>query len=126
MVTNWPFTHNTPITPNDCCMECDCTIDCPLSFPLQWYRHHTSAHTSIPHTHTHRAHDPPEEFLCPISLEVMTDPVIMVETAMTYDRASIEQHFASGNDNCPLSGAVLRLQHTALGLRLMLGVDVVM
>lgn len=49
--------------------------------------------------------EPPEEYLCPISLEIMTDPVIMVETAMTYDRGSIEQHFASGHDNCPLSGA---------------------
>ncbi len=53
------------------------------------------------------AAEPPEEFLCPISLEIMRDPVIMVETAMTYDRASIEQHFASGQDNCPLSGRTL-------------------
>ena len=48
----------------------------------------------------------PEEFLCPISLDIMTDPVIMIETAMNYDRSSIEQHFACGNEICPLSGAV--------------------
>ncbi len=47
----------------------------------------------------------PEEFLCPISLDIMTDPVIMIETAMNYDRSSIEQHFACGNEICPLSGA---------------------
>ena len=46
----------------------------------------------------------PEEFLCPISLDIMTDPVIMIETAMNYDRSSIEQHFACGNEICPLSG----------------------
>eukprot|EP00891_Asterochloris_glomerata_P008517 jgi/Astpho2/8517/Aster-x0359 len=49
----------------------------------------------------------PEEFLCPISLDIMTDPVIMIETAMNYDRSSIEQHFACGNEICPLSGRVL-------------------
>ena len=47
----------------------------------------------------------PEEFLCPIALDIMTDPVIMIETAMNYDRSSIEQHFACGNEICPLSGA---------------------
>jgi len=33
----------------------------------------------------------PPSFICPISTEIMTDPVILVETKTTYDRKSIEQ-----------------------------------
>ena len=33
---------------------------------------------------------PPEEFLCPISHEMMEDPVMVVATGMTYERAIIE------------------------------------
>jgi len=33
----------------------------------------------------------PPSFICPISQEMMTDPVILVETKTTYDRPSIEQ-----------------------------------
>ena len=33
---------------------------------------------------------PPEEFLCPISHEVMDDPVVVMATGMTYERAVIE------------------------------------
>lgn len=83
------------------CIKTPNTHPTRIPCALRWYMFFASAHHP---THC-RSHNPPEEFLCPISLEVMTDPVIMVETAMTYDRASIEQHFASGNDNCPLSGA---------------------
>ena len=33
---------------------------------------------------------PPEEFLCPISHEMMEDPVMVMATGMTYERAIIE------------------------------------
>ncbi|KAG6523184.1 protein spotted leaf 11-like [Zingiber officinale] len=42
----------------------------------------------------------PDEFRCPISLELMKDPVI-VATGQTYERTCIEKWLASGHDTCP-------------------------
>ncbi|KAM1116302.1 hypothetical protein TB2_006722 [Malus domestica] len=45
----------------------------------------------------------PPHFLCPISLEIMRDPVT-ISTGITYDRESIEQWwFTSKNNTCPVS-----------------------
>lgn len=45
----------------------------------------------------------PEDFRCPISLELMTDPVT-VSTGQTYDRSSIERWLKAGNITCPKTG----------------------
>ncbi|XP_057435698.1 U-box domain-containing protein 15 [Lotus japonicus] len=42
----------------------------------------------------------PHEFLCPITLEIMTDPVI-VASGQTYERESIEKWFESSHNTCP-------------------------
>ncbi|CAI5977761.1 unnamed protein product [Closterium sp. NIES-65] len=42
----------------------------------------------------------PEEFLCPLSLEIMRDPVI-IASGQTYDRAYIERWFSEGRSSCP-------------------------
>ncbi|XP_061365379.1 U-box domain-containing protein 19-like [Gastrolobium bilobum] len=42
----------------------------------------------------------PEDFRCPISLELMTDPVT-VSTGQTYNRASIQKWLKAGNMICP-------------------------
>ncbi|MED6118555.1 E3 ubiquitin-protein ligase pub1 [Stylosanthes scabra] len=52
-----------------------------------------------------------DEFRCPISLELMRDPVI-VSSGHSYDRASIARWINSGHHTCPKSGQ--RLIHTAL------------
>merc|ERR1711964_757222 len=44
----------------------------------------------------------PNEFQCPISLEVMTDPVVIV-SGHTYKRAAIQQWFNEGHRTCPKS-----------------------
>ncbi|KAL7592949.1 U-box domain-containing protein 26 [Lactuca sativa] len=44
----------------------------------------------------------PYHFRCPISLELMRDPVIVV-TGQTYDRPSIESWVATGNTTCPVT-----------------------
>ncbi|KDP31119.1 hypothetical protein JCGZ_11495 [Jatropha curcas] len=49
----------------------------------------------------------PEDFRCPISLEIMTDPVT-VSTGQTYDRSSIEKWFKAGNMLCPKTGEKLK------------------
>eukprot|EP00899_Mesostigma_viride_P007659 jgi/Mesvir1/16895/Mv15771-RA.8 len=49
--------------------------------------------------------DPPAHFLCPISYDLMRDPVILVETGQTYERDAIEQWFARGNNTDPLTNA---------------------
>ena len=33
------------------------------------------------------------QFLCPISMQIMQDPVIVTGSGNTYDRKSIERHF---------------------------------
>jgi len=43
---------------------------------------------------------PPDDFRCPISLELMSDPVILC-TGQTYDRSSIQRWFESGKRICP-------------------------
>ncbi|GAA0161835.1 ubiquitin-protein ligase [Lithospermum erythrorhizon] len=48
----------------------------------------------------------PHEFLCPITLEIMTDPVI-VATGQTYERESIQKWFNSGHHTCPKTGQTL-------------------
>ncbi|KAJ9163728.1 hypothetical protein P3X46_023363 [Hevea brasiliensis] len=53
----------------------------------------------------------PEDFRCPISLELMLDPVT-VSTGQTYDRSSIEKWFKAGNMICPKTGE--RLKNTEL------------
>ncbi|KAA8534041.1 hypothetical protein F0562_031558 [Nyssa sinensis] len=53
----------------------------------------------------------PDEYRCPISLDLMRDPVI-VASGHTYDRNSIAQWINSGHHTCPKSGQ--KLIHMAL------------
>ncbi|XP_047051442.1 U-box domain-containing protein 19-like [Lolium rigidum] len=49
----------------------------------------------------------PEALQCPITLELMTDPVT-VSTGQTYDRASISRWMKAGCRTCPVTGERLR------------------
>ncbi|KAL5553304.1 hypothetical protein UlMin_040705 [Ulmus minor] len=49
----------------------------------------------------------PNHFRCPISLDLMKDPVTL-STGITYDRSSIETWIESGNVTCPITNQVLR------------------
>lgn len=52
--------------------------------------------------------DAPPEFYCPISLNIMEEPVVLFQTAVTYDRKSLETWlFAYGSKKCPVSGRAL-------------------
>ncbi|XVE67305.1 hypothetical protein DITRI_Ditri08aG0150000 [Diplodiscus trichospermus] len=53
----------------------------------------------------------PHEFLCPITLEIMTDPVI-VATGQTYERESIRKWLNSNHRTCPKTGQTL--EHLSL------------
>ncbi|XP_057491932.1 U-box domain-containing protein 21 [Actinidia eriantha] len=48
----------------------------------------------------------PTHFLCPISLDLMKDPVTL-STGITYDRESIEKWIEAGNEICPVTNQVL-------------------
>ncbi|KAJ4960909.1 hypothetical protein NE237_020819 [Protea cynaroides] len=48
----------------------------------------------------------PDDFKCPISLELMTDPVT-ISTGHTYDRSSIQKWFKAGSITCPKTGGQL-------------------
>lgn len=45
---------------------------------------------------------PPEEYRCPISLQLMSDPVV-IASGQTYERACIEKWFSENHDTCPKS-----------------------
>lgn len=49
----------------------------------------------------------PNHFRCPISLELMKDPVTL-STGITYDRHSIETWIEAGNKTCPITNQVLK------------------
>lgn len=44
----------------------------------------------------------PDDFRCPISLEIMSDPVIL-SSGHTFDRSSIQRWLDSGNRTCPIT-----------------------
>lgn len=46
----------------------------------------------------------PREYLCPVSLQLMRDPVLLVQTGQVYDRESIEGWFKSGHNTDPVTG----------------------
>ncbi|XP_030927992.1 U-box domain-containing protein 16 [Quercus lobata] len=71
---------------------------------------------STPDPDTPRRKPPPEavippDFRCPISLDLMRDPVV-VATGQTYDRDSIKLWIDSGHATCPKTGQTLA--HTEL------------
>lgn len=49
----------------------------------------------------------PNHFRCPISLDLMKDPVTL-STGITYDRENIEKWIEDGNQTCPVTNQVLR------------------
>ncbi|KAG5013272.1 U-box domain-containing protein 20 [Glycine max] len=49
----------------------------------------------------------PNHFRCPISLDLMKDPVTL-STGITYDRESVEMWFDEGNITCPVTNQVVR------------------
>ncbi|XP_043705010.1 U-box domain-containing protein 14-like [Telopea speciosissima] len=59
----------------------------------------------------HRSPVIPDDFRCPISLELMKDPVI-VSTGQTYERSCIQKWLDAGHKTCPKMQ--LTLVHTAL------------
>lgn len=52
--------------------------------------------------------EPPEEFKCPISMQVMHDPTI-IASGMTFERFWIQKWFIEGNQTCPIT--LMKLDH---------------
>ncbi|KDP21142.1 hypothetical protein JCGZ_21613 [Jatropha curcas] len=52
----------------------------------------------------------PKDFCCPISLDLMRDPVI-ISTGQTYDRSSISRWVEEGHCTCPKTGQMLTNTH---------------
>ena len=48
---------------------------------------------------------PPHEFICPLTHEIMSDPVTLL-TGMTYDRRSIKNWIDLGHTTCPMTQKV--------------------
>jgi hypothetical protein len=54
----------------------------------------------------------PNEYMCPIGMALMVDPVIVAETGSTYERAAIEEWFLTNNTD-PNTNIVLTSQQLA-------------
>lgn len=80
--------------------------NCVLDGPLSMRRLEKCKSLMIPH-----------EFLCPISLEIMADPVI-IATGQTYERESIQKWLSSGHRTCPKTGQKLNYLTLAPNLAL--------
>ncbi|GMH43042.1 hypothetical protein BSKO_10964 [Bryopsis sp. KO-2023] len=76
------------------------------SFPTPCGSHASFPETSPPLS-PQLPKDVPRSFLCPISLDLMKDPVMLVETMQTYDRTSICRWFDWGGAICPVAGKQL-------------------
>lgn len=48
----------------------------------------------------------PEDFICPITYEIMTDPV-MCEDGFSYERSAIEEWFSKDKNTSPMTNSVL-------------------
>ena len=46
----------------------------------------------------------PVDLLCPITLKLLEDPVILVDSAQTYEREAIQEWLDRGNRKDPVSG----------------------
>ncbi|KAJ4914604.1 U-box domain-containing protein 54 [Raphanus sativus] len=53
---------------------------------------------------------PPEDFLCPISMEIMRDPNVAAD-GFTYEEKEIRTWLNGGNDKSPITGARLAHRH---------------
>ncbi|KAL6187572.1 hypothetical protein ACLB2K_038970 [Fragaria x ananassa] len=77
---------------------------------LSWRRLRPGRHSSKHSRHVEAGGDIeltiPSHFRCPISLDMMTDPVTL-STGITYDRQSIEKWIEAGNVTCPTTNQVL-------------------
>ncbi|KAF5727717.1 U-box domain-containing protein 11-like [Tripterygium wilfordii] len=74
--------------------------DVSLSKDIDAAKQENSSSTNAEEVKTQDVLVIPDDFLCPISLELMRDPVI-VATGQTYERSYIQRWIDSGNATCP-------------------------
>lgn len=74
-----------------------------LTLQLKWLRHEE---LNICRPEIASNFDVPHEFLCPITREVMRDPVVCAD-GFTYERAAIEEWFLSGKLTSPMTNSTL-------------------
>jgi hypothetical protein len=60
--------------------------------------------------------DAPPDFNCPIARDIMVQPVILINSGITYNSASIETWGAMGNNTDPLTNVILQSMSTAPNL----------
>ena len=60
---------------------------------------------------------PPDSFVCPISYDIMCDPVVTAD-GLSYERAAIEHWFSTGHTTSPRTNAALPHQHLVPNVQL--------
>eukprot|EP01023_Acetabularia_acetabulum_P064044 TRINITY_DN8182_c0_g2_i2.p1 TRINITY_DN8182_c0_g2~~TRINITY_DN8182_c0_g2_i2.p1 ORF type:complete len:507 (+),score=54.64 TRINITY_DN8182_c0_g2_i2:154-1521(+) len=46
----------------------------------------------------------PQHFICPITKDIMVQPVVLVSTGQIYERQAIQEWFQNGHRTCPVTG----------------------
>ncbi|CAD7703876.1 unnamed protein product [Ostreobium quekettii] len=65
----------------------------------------------------------PSDFTCPITLQIMKKPMMVVETGHTYDEEAITEWFARGRKTCPTTGVVLESMATTRNISVQRMID---
>ncbi|CAD7702128.1 unnamed protein product [Ostreobium quekettii] len=78
--------------------------DLAEEFVLQQVIKALQSSAAIPYTPSTAGPQPPVEYCCPISHQIMREPVVLVETGQTYDLKCIQEWFGRGNATCPVTG----------------------
>lgn len=79
----------------------------------RWFRQVIAAIAPSIHATTPEVllEDTPPDYVCPISRQVMVEPVMLVETGHTYEAAAV-QKWLDAKSVCPVSGQKLRSKQT--------------
>ncbi|GIM00163.1 hypothetical protein Vretimale_5331 [Volvox reticuliferus] len=64
-------------------------------------------------SHVNTDCEAPLDFLCPLTHQLMQDPVLLHETGHSYERKALEEWWASGHHFCPRTGLHLRRLNTS-------------
>ncbi|XP_020585586.1 U-box domain-containing protein 6-like [Phalaenopsis equestris] len=79
---------------------CSPTLPGPSDGSSNDFARESSFSSKLQNKRSEEAPTPPEEFRCPISLQIMHEPAI-ISSGQTYERVCIEKWFKDGHNTCP-------------------------
>jgi hypothetical protein len=102
--------HGTPLTAQS--LQANTALQWKIRY---WQNKHTTATVSLPHlssapSWTKTSTTPLQRFICPLTQQVMQDPVLS-KTGYSFERAALLKWLHLQGNVCPVSGKPLQLSH---------------